>query len=47
MELHILYTPQLSALLWHKYRSAPFGALLVATIPVYRPLLCDKAIEAS
>jgi len=38
----ILYTPLLSAIFQHKYRSAPFDALLVAVILVYRPLLRDE-----
>jgi len=37
----ILHTPLLSVILQHEYRSAPFDALLVAVILVYRPLLCD------
>jgi len=39
----ILYAPQLSAILWHKYRPAPFDTLLVALILVCRPLLCGGA----
>ena len=42
MGLPILLTPLLSAILWDKYRSPPFDALLVAVILVYRPLLCDE-----
>ena len=37
----ILYTLLLSAIPWHKYRSAPFDDLLLAVIFVYLPLLRD------
>jgi len=38
----LLHAPLLSANLRNKYRPAPFDALLVAVILVYRPLLRDE-----